>query len=206
MTELSREQVRGIVFDLDDTLIHSTIDFGQMRRMTFTLFGLLGVPDYCLDHTKTITYNLNASFRFLSETGRESDATMLRIEAGKIMSEIEMLRVAGTSTIPGSERAIESLLENGYSVSILTRGSRRYTDAALTAAGLARFFPNRVCRDDYPEEEAKPNPLSMSRAAGMMGLTKRQCLLVGDHVVDLECARSAGSRFVGLDLGVDQLN
>ena len=115
-----------------------------------------------------------------------------------IMSETEMLGVSGTRTVPGAETAIEALVNEGYTVSILTRGSRRYTNAALNAADLARFFPNQVCRDDYPENEAKPNPISMSRAAGTMGLSKEQCLLVGDHLMDLECARSAGSGFIGV--------
>ncbi len=32
----------------------------------------------------------------------------------------------------------------------------------------------------------------------MMGLVNDRCILVGDHPMDLECARSAGSFFVGV--------
>jgi phosphoglycolate phosphatase-like HAD superfamily hydrolase len=83
-------------------------------------------------------------------------------------------------------------------MAVLTRGSRKYTEAALSAAGLAGYFPKRVCRDDHPDEEAKPNPIAMARAAGMMELAKDRCILVGDHPTDMECARSAGSSFVGV--------
>jgi phosphoglycolate phosphatase-like HAD superfamily hydrolase len=191
-------RIEGLIFDLDGTLIHSTIDFQLMRHRTFERMREAGVPDTVLDTTKSIAQNLKLSFQYLSECGSLEAARSLCSDASKIMSEIEMLKVSQTQAVSGTVKAIRLLVTEGYSVAILTRGSRRYTEAALSASGLASFFLNTVCRDDHPDEEAKPNPISMSRTAGKLGITMERCLMVGDHAMDLECARSAGTGFIGV--------
>lgn len=197
--------VKGLVFDLDGTLIHSTIDFVEMRSQTFRRMRGAGVPDHILDLTKSIASNLQASFKYLLESGSLEAWRSLAADAGATMSEIEMLHVRQTEAVAGADRAISLLVKEGYPVAVLTRGSRQYTEAALAAAGLAGHLPYTVCRDDHPDEEAKPNPLSMARAAGKLGLAKEECLLVGDHSTDLECALSAGSDFVGVLSGATDL-
>jgi phosphoglycolate phosphatase len=197
-SETSLDHVRGIVFDLDGTLIYSTIDFVEMRRRTFEILSCAGIPSGILDRTRSIAHNVTASVGFLKGLGKESEAQTLYAEIGRTMSEIEMRRVSETIAVPGAGRSISSLLEKGFSVAVLTRGSRRYTEAALEASGLAQSLPHRLCRDDHPDEEAKPNPISMMRASEKMRLRKEECLLVGDHPMDLECARSAGSAFIGV--------
>lgn len=164
-----------------------------------------GIPKGKLDLTKSIAHNLNASVGFLNGQGKGKEALTMYSEAGSTMSEIEMRKVSETRAIPGTDKAVSYLQENAYSIAILTRGSRRYTEAALDASGLAHDFPYLVCRDDYPDDEAKPNPISMSRASEKMRLRKEECLLVGDHTMDLECARSAGSGFVGVLSGATDL-
>ncbi len=195
-TDLSH--IEGLVFDLDGTLINSTIDFLLMRQRTFERMAQAGVPEPVLDKTKSIATNLNASFRHLAEKGSEGDSHSLSLDAGTIMSEIEMLNVSQTEAVTGASGAIDLLVKEGYAVAILTRGSRRYTEAALSASGLARYFVNIICRDDHPDDEAKPNPISMARAAEKLSMPKEKCLLVGDHAMDLECALSARTRFVGV--------
>ncbi len=195
-TELNH--IEGLVFDLDGTLIHSTIDFLLMRNRTFERMKEAGVPNRVLEDTESIAYNLSASFRYLSEVKSAEAARSLCSDVSKIMSEIEMLKVSQTQAVMGADKTIHHLIGKGYSVAVLTRGSRRYTEAALLASGLAKYFQYSVCRDDHPDDEAKPNPISMTRTASKLGVTKENCLLVGDHAMDLECARAAGTGFIGV--------
>jgi phosphoglycolate phosphatase-like HAD superfamily hydrolase len=190
--------IKGLVFDLDGTLIHSTIDFIQMRNRTFRRMKEAGVPENILDQNQSIGWNLHASIKYLTISGYLEASSAMRMDTSKIMSDVEMLKVKQTKALPGAERAVSFLINEGYPVSILTRGSRRYTEAALAASGLFSYFPHTVCRDDHPEEESKPNPISLARAAGKMGISKERCLLIGDHAIDLECAVSAGTDFVGV--------
>ena len=198
-------QIRGLVFDLDGTLIHSTIDFPLMRHMMFARMRQSGIPGMMLDGNKSMASNLQACYRYLDEEGSKDASISLLSDAARIMNEIEMLKVWQTQAVPGVSEAICRLIDDGYSMAVLTRGSRGYTEAALTASGLIGYFANIVCRDDYPEEEAKPNPISLARAAGKLNVAKEKCLLVGDHEMDLECALSAGSSFVGVLSGATNM-
>ena len=159
-----------------------------------------------LDEKNTIASNLQICYRFLSEKGSSEASRSLFQEASQIMNMIEMLRVEQTQPVSGANEAVHCLRDEGYSLAVLTRGSRHYTEAALKATGLGAYFAITVCRDDYPDEEAKPNPISLARAADKLSLTKEECLLVGDHAMDLECARSAGSGFVGVLSGASDLS
>jgi phosphoglycolate phosphatase len=58
-----------------------------------------------------------------------------------------------------------------------------------------------VCRDDHPEEEAKPNGKAMERVAALLGIMPQKCLMVGDHLMDMSCARSASAQFIGVLTG-----
>ena len=71
----------------------------------------------------------------------------------------------------------------------------------LLITGLDGTTGPCVCRDDYPLEEAKPNPLAMRRVAAKLGLDAVDCLYVGDHPMDLECARASGAGFVAVTTG-----
>ncbi len=70
--------------------------------------------------------------------------------------------------------------------------------AALHHAGLGFRFDATICRDDFSEDEAKPNGKAMVRMAGMLRLRPEDCVLVGDHAMDLSCARSSSAGFIGV--------
>jgi phosphoglycolate phosphatase-like HAD superfamily hydrolase len=205
MSDSNLSHVRGLVFDLDGTLVHSTIDFPLMRRLTFERMCQADVPEDILDEQKSITNNLNACYQYLIDKGCENAARSMVSEAGRIMNEIEMRNVRYTLAVSKASEAICRLIDDGYVMAVLTRGSRDYTEAALLAAGLSGYFEKSICRDDYSDEEAKPNPISMTRAARKICMTNEECLLVGDHMMDLECALSAGSDFVGVLSGATDM-
>jgi HAD superfamily hydrolase (TIGR01549 family) len=176
-----------------------------MRRLTFDRMHQTGIPDQRLDEKESIVNNLKVCFDYLTDIGCENVARNMLSDVGRIMTEIEMLDVWQTKAIERASVALCDLIDEGYSISVLTRGSRQYTEAALTAAGLAQYFDNTICRDDFPDYEAKPNPVSLARATGKMGMANNECLLVGDHMTDMECALSAGSGFVGVLSGATDM-
>ncbi len=54
MPNIDPSRIEGIVFDLDGTLIVSTIDFMQMRCHTFKRMKEAGVPEEISEDNKTI--------------------------------------------------------------------------------------------------------------------------------------------------------
>jgi HAD superfamily hydrolase (TIGR01509 family) len=115
-----------------------------------------------------------------------------------ICADVEILSVHWTKEVAGAGDALRALRAQGYRLALLTRGSRHYAAQALNASNLTGLLDAMVCRDDHEVAEAKPHPEAMRRAAALLHLRPERCVMVGDHLMDLECARSAGSMFVAV--------
>jgi phosphoglycolate phosphatase len=190
-----------VVFDLDNTLIESKIDYARLRSEAFAALQHGGVGADAIDPVASTSANiLQARRRMLQENGTTAARELDRL-VGQSLARMELEHVEESRPVPGAERAIRTLKKEGYALSVLTRGSRGYALRALTVSGLDGLIDQLVCRDDYPLDEAKPNSVALQRAAAAINLAPRECVLVGDHVIDLECAISAGARFVGVLTG-----
>ncbi len=193
--------IEAVVFDLDGTLIHTTVDFSRMKHRLMEELTRWDVPPALLDPQDTIVGNLERAVKDLASQGRGAEERDLRDRVGRLMDLTEMERVSETRPVEGSSDCLDALRRNGIRIGLLTRGSRAYALAALHHAGLGHRFDAMVCRDDHPEEEAKPNVKAMERVAAQLGTSPRRCLMVGDHFMDLSCARSASSQFIGVLTG-----
>ncbi len=194
-------KIKAIVLDLDGTLVHTTVDFSRMKLRLIDWLIKQGVPTHLVSTNMTVIDNLKATRQFLLSIGRKEDVAMIDSAANQLMSNTEMDRVEETVAIPGAAEVLKELRSEGYLVCLLTRGSRRYAIAALKAAGIGFKFDATICRDDFPEAEAKPNGKALLRIAEAVGVEPEECILVGDHFIDLECAQSSSARFVGVLTG-----
>ncbi len=193
--------MRAIVFDLDNTLVQSHIDYARLKLTVLEELAEAGVPHRLLDESASVVENYVRGKDFLK---RNSDATHLlefdrRLD--RLLTQIEMERVDQVREIEGATSLVNSLRENGLEVGILTRGSRAYAKTVLSGVGFDGQIVHMVCRDDYPMEEAKPNRLAMDRIAEKLSCRPEECLFIGDHPIDLECANASGTTFIGVLTG-----
>ncbi len=193
--------IEAVVFDLDGTLIHTSVDFRKMKQRLLEELTRRGVKLTLLDPQDTIVNNLDRGIKDLASRGRGAEEMDLRDEVGRLMDLTEMEKVSETRPVGGAGDCLRILEEHGLMIGLLTRGSRAYALAALRNAGLKQGFDAMVCRDDHPEEEAKPNGKAMERVASLLGIPSENCLMVGDHSMDLTCARSTSAQFVGVLTG-----
>jgi phosphoglycolate phosphatase len=198
---LPLRKVRAIIFDLDNTLVDSHIDYASMKSATLAELISLGADPSCLSESWTIVHNVRSGKRSLASrsVGLSDEEVDARINA--VLTATEMRTVDSASLLPGVGGAISELKDLGMPLAVLTRGSRAYATRVMGAAGLDGSIGPIVCRDDHPLEEAKPHPLAMKRAAEAVGMAAMDCLYAGDHLMDMECARAAGALFVGVLTG-----
>jgi phosphoglycolate phosphatase len=190
--------IKAVIFDLDNTLVESAIDFREMRRRIVRELESSGAPKEIIDEEKTILSNIKAGRDYLTRLRDEKFVFDLDLRLGGILTDCELSTVGNVRAIDGAAEALDELARLGYPLGMLTRGSRVYVEAVLAKTDLGEKIQHIVCRDDYPLEEAKPNPIAMVRIAGMLGTVPGASIYVGDHPIDLECARASGSRFIGL--------
>jgi pyrophosphatase PpaX len=83
-----------------------------------------------------------------------------------------------------------------YRLGLVTSGDRERVMRQLRYFRLTRIFAARVCADDTVRK--KPHPAPLRLALEQMRVPPGACIYVGDSPHDLEMARRAGVRAVGV--------
>ena len=155
------------IFDLDNTLADSAIDFDAMRR---ALDLPLGKP--ILEEIDT-------------HPAAEAAALHKRLE------ELERAYALRATPLPGAQALLAALAERGCPRGILTRNSRANALATLAGCGLAGFFAaDHVLGRD--EAAPKPDPAGVQRLLAAWDAAPASAVMVGDFRYDLAAGRRAG--------------
>ena len=97
--------------------------------------------------------------------------------------------------IPGARRVLARLSEAHY-LGLVTSGDRDRVTRQLREFRLTTVFAARVCSGDTLRKKPHPEPLRL--ALRKMELDPRACVYVGDAPQDVEMARRAGMRAIGV--------
>ena len=93
-----------------------------------------------------------------------------------------------------------TLRQRGLRLAVATSDDRASTRATLAANGAAHLVDVLVCADDGLP--IKPEPQMVWEVCRVTGCQPRDCIMVGDAVVDLQMARAAGCLSVGVLSGL----
>jgi HAD superfamily hydrolase (TIGR01549 family) len=167
--------LRGVVFDLDGTLVAQAIDFDAIRRE-------LGLP---------------AGAPLLEALAQWPDAA--RAAAWEVLDRHEGAAAAAAEVLPGVHDFLAWLAARDVKRAVLTRNSRASADAVLRRCGLDLFDPV-VTRDDAP---FKPQPDGIWRICAAWGVAPAEVLMLGDYLYDIRVGRAAGARTALLTHGRD---
>jgi HAD superfamily hydrolase (TIGR01509 family) len=160
--------VRGIIFDMDGTLVDSRLDFAAMRHE-------MGLPDG--------TPILEGLAKTPNGPDRER---MLRV-----MRTHELRGADEAVLFEGVLDFLGHLDQRGIPAAVLTRNSRESTERTLNRLNLS--FSQVVTREDAPP---KPDPAGVRLIAERWGLEPLEIIVVGDYLYDLQAGRRAGMRSV----------
>jgi HAD superfamily hydrolase (TIGR01509 family) len=160
--------VRGIIFDLDGTLVDSRLDFDAMRRD----MGLpVGVP--------------------ILEALAKIDEGPSRDQMLSIMRDHELRGADEAVLIEGVAEFLSHIHSRSIVTAILTRNSRECTDRTLKRLNLS--FSQVITREDAPP---KPDPTGVKLIAQRWGLPTGEIIVIGDYLYDLQAGRRGGMRSV----------
>jgi putative hydrolase of the HAD superfamily len=200
------DHVRGILFDLDDTLLdHTAASTAAVRQLVRSL------PEWPDDEPSTLArwYALETEHfaRYLA-----GEHTLQEQRRARIRGFLELVDATDDDlderfesfltgyrdswrAIPGGPELVLRLLDRGYRVGVLTNGQSAQQRAKLAAIGLTDPRLVVCVSEDLPA--AKPSPAAFAAACAALGLPSEQVLMVGDsRVNDIEGARAAGLRAV----------
>ncbi len=192
--------VKGVVFDLDGTLIRSSVDFKAMKRRMIDILARYGVPRELLGTDKTTVENLRRAERIWDEMGVDQEVRRKALkEVEEVMNEAELEALPTVEAIEGVREALEKLRGKGLKLAVLTRGHQTYAVEALRRAGLLELIDVILTRDTV--RKPKPDPEALLEAAKRLGLGIDEIIFVGDHPMDSACAEGASVRFIAVLTG-----
>lgn len=188
------EPLLGIAFDLDGTLVLSHHDFVRMRREVIRLAEHHGVPPGRLSPSDPIHRTVERAREEFRASGAP-DGTTFRFEAEyhRAVDAIELEALPRTVARAGADALLKALSARGFRIGLLTRSSENFARGALLRTGLAPYFS--YLRTRSTPGPAKPSPEALLALLAEMGTPRDRALLVGDHLIDAECAVAARVRF-----------
>lgn len=198
MTNLNK--LKGIIFDLDGTLIHTTINFTVMKERMISFLEENGIPEGCLTPKQTTVVIIATCEDILREEGRaqvEIEEVHRKLE--EIMNRGELEAIKDISEVDGVRDALQELREAGYKLAVLTRSHHAYAVEALRKIGAFDLFDVILGRGETPKP--KPYREALEHTATLLGLDPVETIFVGDNHIDATSAVNAEVPFIGVKTG-----
>lgn len=197
---MKRGIVKAVMFDLDGTLIHSTIDFAKIKRKTVDFYSSLGISaDTFSPKMKTYEIIQEATPTLKKRGLTDLECSNIIQDISRLWNQIEMENVHKTSPIKGTRATLQKLKKRNYKIGVITRSCRKYALKALEIAGLLKFVDVLMARGDCVKP--KPDPEPLVQGMKLLGSKAEETIMVGDSSIDFQCSKNAGVKFIGVLTG-----
>lgn len=187
---------RIAIFDCDGTLIDGQASICAAMDQAFAAAGLTAPDRHQIRRMVGLSLP-QAAMRLAPESNAEQQRAI--VENYKLA--FRAAREAGELSQPlfdGMADLIERLRASGWQLGIATGMSRRGLDHCLAAHGLAGHFLTLQTADDNP---SKPDPAMLHAALFELAGEPGDAVMIGDTAYDMQMARDAGARGIGVDWG-----
>lgn len=183
---------RGMIFDLDGTLVDSFEDITTAVNDTRAHYGQPPIP---LEQVRAAVGNgSEALVRVVvpvpPERLPEALAHYLRC--------YDAVALQHTRLLPGVQATLEHF--RSHPLAVVTNKPQSIARRILQALGVWERFRIVLGGDALPRR--KPDPMPVQRVLACFALPATDVLLVGDGLQDVAAARAAGVRCVGVATGV----
>jgi pyrophosphatase PpaX len=175
---------RVILFDWDGTLLNS---FAADARAYLEMFRAMEIEWDAAkfeEHYSPDWYRVYRAARLPRAKWREADRLWRRAYASET-----------PALLPGARRIVR-MLDRKFRLGIVTSGSRTRVRKQLRSFELAQYFSVCVCAEDAGRR--KPHPAPIQLAMKRLRASPEETIYIGDSAEDVEMARRAGVRPVGV--------
>jgi HAD superfamily hydrolase (TIGR01509 family) len=200
MVSSLRQKIKGVIFDLDGTLIDSLGTYTEAFNRGVRIFGLEPVT------AEQIARFLDEGLR-VSQMLLELSPSVFEEEEKRGTCENEIRRAyvelepKGVVLKPGVKRTLQLLKDRGMKIGIVTgrrsQGERKWLE--IRRLNIRQFIDAMVTGAEAP---AKPSPDGVITCIQELGLSAEECLFVGDSRIDVIAGKRAGVRTIAVHSGV----
>ncbi|HNX27009.1 MAG TPA: HAD family hydrolase [Phycisphaerae bacterium] len=165
-TGVKTSKYDGVIFDMDGTLVESSLDFDVLRRELEMSPG-----------------------RGILEQINEMPPSRQSTAHSKLL-EFELAGARNAILNDGAEEILNELLSRRIPIALLTRNTRQSFEIVSKKFPIMKNFDIVMCREDGV---IKPEPDGIILACRKMGIVPQKTLCVGDFEFDMLAARAAGA-------------
>lgn len=178
--------LKGILFDLDGTLVDSAPDLAGACNDVRAAHGLKALP------YERLRPMVGSGARGMIGAGfsvAPGDASFEALR-DEFLQTYERRMTRSTRLFDGSKALLEGLNAAGFVCAIVTNKATRFAAPLVSWLGLDRAVATLVCGDTTAH--SKPHPAPLLEAARRLDLAPGDCIYVGDDRRDVEAGRAAG--------------
>ena len=189
-------KLKGVICDMDGTLIHFQIDYQRCRAITIQLLEEHGYPTGVLTTEHFVLEMVKQGKHYFSE-----QLALPQTEIQRIMSKIdqEIAKVEKEASfqatqIPGMVEFLQHIQEMSLKLGIITLNTTANAVLSLKTADLDRFFTQPawiVGRDQVVHH--KPHKNHADTLLKRMDLAGHEVVVIGDHPSDIDVANDIGA-------------
>jgi HAD superfamily hydrolase (TIGR01509 family) len=179
-----KQPVEGVLFDWDGTLIDSYHADTSAYLAMFKEMGIAWGLEELENHHSPNWYEVYRAARLPRKRWNDADRVW-RAHYAKHRPAL----------IPGARRVL-ARLAGAHPLGLVTSGDRDRVSRQLREFRLTTLFSARICSGDTAFKKPHPEPLRL--ALRQMELHPSACVYVGDAPQDVEMARRAGVRAIGV--------
>ena len=187
--------IRAVFFDFDGTLAKLNINFPLMRQAVLDLIGAYGVPLRGLSNLYVLEM-IKAAQELISEKHPRKKDVFLE-EAVALITKIETEAAKKGELIGGTRDMLAELKRRNIKTGVVTRNCK---------AAVTMVFPDifNYCDSVITREmtrNVKPHPEHLLVALQSLGVAPQLSSMVGDHPMDIEIGKHAGTLTIGVLTG-----
>jgi phosphoglycolate phosphatase len=186
---------RALVFDLDGTLVDSLPGIAASLNRVLEAHGL---PIHSLPAIRNFIGN---GARVLVEraSATHPEAVSPELLEASFKLDYDGTWASGTLVYEGIHPLLEAARASGYLLAVLSNKPHPFTRSIVEAlfpdAGFACVLGQR------PGMPLKPDPAGALEIASGLGVAPAACVIIGDSTMDLQTARNAHMKAIGVTWG-----
>lgn len=193
------QRLRLVIFDVDGTLVDSQADILVAMALAFAAQGLDVPPRAAVLSIVGLSLT-EAMARLVPDFPEALRAELVAgYKHAYMTSRITSDTLQTSPLYPGARAVLDLLSQQDHMLlGVATGKSKRGLDALIASHGLDGLFVTRQVADFHP---SKPHPSMLLTALRETGVDPADAVMVGDTSYDMEMARAAGIRSIGVSWG-----
>ncbi|MHA1167695.1 MAG: HAD family hydrolase [Candidatus Hodarchaeales archaeon] len=184
------DTIKLLIFDFDDTIIHTGINFRQLKQEVVNRVIDAGHDDLIEKINPLTIANILEAIK-----KKEGPSSSLYTELMETVTYFESEAVKTAEMNPSYSRLLGNL-KSRFKVALLTNNSKQAVDILLAKFGIAESFHLVLAREDVPV--LKPDPSGLIKVLDFFKIDKKNAMFIGDSYVDMLAGKAAGIKFVGV--------